>query len=83
METGGLNTIEPLVVSAKTDLPCLDVAGQGRSYPELQMFMPFIYGCKYIPASLADSEKDSVICVGADSCEDLENYFRAETVNMG
>ena len=30
VETGGLNTIEPLVVSAKTDLPCLDVAGQGR-----------------------------------------------------
>ena len=47
------------------------------------MFMPFIYGCKYIPASLADSEKDSVICVGADSCEDLEGYFRAETVKMG
>lgn len=72
------------MVSADTELPCLDVAGLGRSFPELQMFMPFIYGCNYIPASLAGSKNNSsVICVGADSCKDLEDYFRDETVKMG
>lgn len=83
METGGLNTIEPLVVSSENGLPCLDAAGQGRSYPELQMFMPFIYGSPYCPAVLADIKKRTVVCVAAESCKDLENFFRKETVAMG
>ncbi len=78
METGGLNTIEPLLVSAESGLPCLDAAGQGRSYPQLQMFMPFIYGSKYCPAVLADTNS-TVTCVAADSCKDLEDFFRNET----
>ncbi len=83
METGGTNTIQPLLASAENGLPCLDAAGQGRSYPDLQMCMPFIYGSHYCPAALADVKKETVTCVAADTCEDLENFFRDETVTMG
>ena len=70
-------------MSAYNGLPCLDVAGQGRSYPKLEMYMPFIYGCNYCPASLADSKKETVTCVGVGSCEEMEIFFRNATVKMG
>ena len=84
METGGINTIEPLVASAQHHkIPCLDVAGMGRSYPKLEMFMPFILGCKFCPATLADSKKNTVTCVGVDTCDNLEEFFRQKTHKMG
>ena len=83
MEVGGLNITEPLLVSSENGLPCLDAAGQGRSYPELQMFMPFIYGKPYCPAVIADTTKKTVTCVAAKTCEDLEKLFRKETATLG
>lgn len=46
------------------------------------MTLNLIYGTKYCPATLADKE-NTVTCVAADSCEDMENFFRRETVAMG
>ena len=83
METGAINIIEPLCTSASSGLPSLDVAGQGRSYPKLEMYMPFIYGCKYCPAALADMKKNTVTCVGVGSVQELELFLRDQTVSMG
>ena len=44
--------------------------------------MPFIYGSNYSLAVLADTNS-TVTCVAADSCKDLEDFFRTETVIMG
>lgn len=81
METGGINTFQPLVVSALNGIPCLDVAGMGRSYPKLEMFLPYVYGSRWCPACLADDEGNSTICVGVESCKKLEEFFRMKTAN--
>ena len=47
------------------------------------MFMPFIYGCNYSPVSLADAKEETVTCVGAGYCEELEIFFRNATFKMG
>ena len=70
-------------MSTYNGLPCLDVAGQGRSYSKLEMFMPFIYGYNYCPASLADAKEETVTCVSAGSGEELEIFFRNATFKMG
>ena len=36
-EIGGMNALEPLVVSARTGLPVVDCDGMGRAFPELQV----------------------------------------------
>ena len=82
VETGGINTIQPLIVSALNGLPCLDVAGMGRSYPVLEMFMPFMCGSNWCPASLANDNKESVTCVAVESCAKLEQFFRSLTGNL-
>ncbi len=41
-EIGGLNSMEPLVVAAKTGLPVVDCDGMGRAFPELQVELVFI-----------------------------------------
>lgn len=82
METGGVNTLESLVASANNQVPVLDVAGMGRSFTKLGMYMPFMFGCNFCPASLASvkaskdgKDKKTMTCVGIDSSEDLENFF--------
>lgn len=39
-EAGGANSMEPLAVAASLGLPCVDVDGMGRAYPELQVSFP-------------------------------------------
>ncbi len=36
-EIGGLNSTEPLAISAAFNVPCLDADGMGRAFPELQV----------------------------------------------
>ena len=77
METGGLNTMEPLFVSTIDGLPpVIDVAGSSRSYPELPMYLPFIYGLPCCPASLADDKGNSWDCVGAKNSKQMGDYYR-------
>lgn len=56
MEIGGLNSIEPLTVSAELDLPVIDADGMGRAFPELQMFFPCIQGHEVTPTILTDEK---------------------------
>ncbi len=78
-----MNSIEPISLAAKTGLPVLDVDGMGRAFPELQMYMPFIYGSDHNPSVLADCKGESLTCTHAASSVELEKFFRVETVRMG
>ena len=83
LEAGGCNSIEPILLGAKTDLPVLDVDGMGRAFPELQMYVPFIYGASHCPSSLTDCKGEAMTCSYVASSLELEKFFRVETVRMG
>lgn len=55
----------------------------GRAFPELQMYIPFIFGCAHCPSSLADNKGEVVVCTSVDTSKQLEKLFRMETVRMG
>lgn len=55
----------------------------GRAFPELQMFVPFMYGLHAHPASLADNKGEVITCTHIGSSVELEKFFRVETVRMG
>ena len=82
-EVGGCNSVEPLIVGAKTGLPVLDMDGMGRAFPELQMFIPFIYQSEHCPSALADSKGETMTCTSVATSKELEMFFRVETVRMG
>lgn len=82
-EIGGANSIEPLAVGAELGLPIVDADGMGRAFPELQMFLPFVYGSPAYPAAVGD-EKGNVSAVSfAETPKHLENHLRVKTVEMG
>ena len=83
LEAGGCNSIEPILLGARTGLPVLDVDGMGRAFPELQMYVPFIYGAHHCPSALADCRGEALTCAHLDSSVELEKFFRVETIRMG
>ena len=70
-------------MGAKTRLPVLDMDGMGRAFPELQMYIPFIYGSSPCPSALADNKGEAVVCTSVASSQELEKFFRVEAVRMG
>lgn len=83
VEIGGANSVEPLTVGAELKIPIVDADGMGRAFPELQMFLPFVYGCPPYPAAVA-SEKGEVAAVTyADTAKHLEHFLRGKTLEMG
>ena len=72
-----------MLAGAASDLPVMDVDGMGRAFPELQMFIPFIYGSQHYPAALADNKGEVMTCTHIGSSLELEKFFRVETVRMG
>ncbi|KAL8612771.1 hypothetical protein ACOMHN_033441 [Nucella lapillus] len=82
-EVGGLNCIEPLLVSAVLGLPVVDADCMGRAFPMLQMFLPFIHGEKPYPAALADDKGRRAAILRADTPRDVEDHFRGVVIQMG
>ena len=82
-EVGGVNSLEPLVVGAEKGLPVMDADGMGRAFPELQMYLPFIYGCKPYPSTVADNKGEVITCTHVSNSKQLEDFFRVECVRMG
>lgn len=82
-EIGGANSTVPLVVGASMGLPIVDADGMGRAFPELQMFLPFVYGCAPYPAAIGDEKGNVTAIASADSAKTLENFFRKKTVEFG
>ena len=63
--------------------PVLDVDGMGRAFPELQMYLPMIYGSLPYPTCLADHKGNVVAISHCDSPKSLEGVLRLETIRMG
>ena len=82
-EIGGANSIEPLVVGAELGLPIVDADGMGRAFPELQMFLPFVYGSPAYPAAVGDEKGNAAAVSFAETPKHLENFLRQKTVEMG
>ncbi|MFE3494757.1 DUF917 domain-containing protein [Streptomyces sp. NPDC059175] len=83
MECGGLNSMIPLLVAARADLPVVDADGMGRAFPELQMETFSVYGISASPLAIADERgHTAIVDTGADN-QRTEWYARALTIRMG
>ncbi|GGO93477.1 DUF917 domain-containing protein [Wenjunlia tyrosinilytica] len=83
MECGGLNSMIPLLVAARADLPVVDGDGMGRAFPELQMETFGVYGVPASPLAIADERgHTAIVATGADNHR-TEWFARALTIRMG
>ncbi len=83
MECGGLNSMVPLLVAARTGLPVVDGDGMGRAFPELQMETFGVYGVSGSPIAICNERQHvAIIDTGADN-HSMEWYARGVTVRMG
>jgi hypothetical protein len=83
IECGGINSMIPLVVAARTGLPVVDADGMGRAFPELQMETFGVYGVSACPMTVVDERGGvSILDVGHDNAR-MEWYARGLTIRMG
>lgn len=82
-EVGGMNSLEPLIVSAQIGLPALDADGMGRAFPMLQMFLPFINGTPPYPSALADDKGRRAVILHSQNARQVEDHFRHVSMTMG
>ncbi|GAB2991470.1 DUF917 domain-containing protein [Amycolatopsis acidiphila] len=83
IECGGINSMIPLVVGARTGLPVVDADGMGRAFPELQMETFGVYGVPGSPMAVAgEGGEVTVIDTGADNRR-MEWIARGVTIRLG
>jgi hypothetical protein len=83
IESGGINSTIPLLVSAVSGLPVVDADGMGRAFPELQMETFAVYGVPGSPLAIADERgHHALVDTGTDNRR-MESLARAITVRMG
>jgi len=82
VECGGLNSMIPLYMAARLDLPVVDADGMGRAFPELQMETFHVYGVPGTPMAVADDKGDATV-VESDSNHRMEWLARGVTIRMG
>jgi DUF917 family protein len=83
MECGGLNSMIPLLVAARTGLPVVDGDGMGRAFPELQMETFGVYGVAGSPMAICNELGHvTIIDTGPDN-HSMEWYARGVTIRMG
>lgn len=82
-EIGGANSVEPLTAGAELNIPIVDADGMGRAFPELQMFLPFVYGSPAYPAAVGNEKGQVAAVTYADTAKHLENFLRRKTLEMG
>lgn len=83
IECGGINSMIPLLVAARTGLPVVDADGMGRAFPELQMETFSVYGVPGSPLALAgENDEVAIIDAGADN-KRLEWLARGVTIRTG
>lgn len=66
-----------------TGLPVLDADGMGRAFPELQMYIPFIYDYPAYPCCVADNNDKVVAISHCDTPKLLESAMRDVCIEMG
>ncbi|OLT15398.1 hypothetical protein BJF78_01250 [Pseudonocardia sp. CNS-139] len=83
IECGGINSMIPLVVAARTGLPVVDADGMGRAFPELQMETFGVYGVPGSPMVVAGDHGETVtIDTGTDNRR-MEWLARGAAIRMG
>jgi DUF917 family protein len=83
IECGGINSMIPLVVAARTGLPVVDADGMGRAFPELQMETFGVYGVSGSPMAVSDERGNTTIIDTAEDNKRMEWYSRGLTIRMG
>jgi hypothetical protein len=82
IEAGGLNSVVPIYVAAREQLPMVDCDGMGRAFPELQMVTHIIYGISSTPFAMSD-ERGNTVLMETVSNTWTETFARDVTVKMG
>lgn len=82
MEAGGVNSMLPLALGARLNLPVVDVDGMGRAFPELQMSTFYLDGVSATPMVIAD-EKGNTTLLNTINNNWTERIARASTTQMG
>lgn len=82
VECGGVNSMIPLYMAARLDLPVVDADGMGRAFPELQMETFHVYGVPGTPMAVADEKGDAAL-VETESNRRMEWLARGVTIRMG
>lgn len=81
-EMGGISTTEPLAVGGDEKVCILDADGAGRASPDLEMFLPYVYGCSISFSAIGD-EKGRTETYCAKSPKDMEEHYRTAIGGMG
>ena len=81
-EAGGLNSVTPLTVAARLQIPMVDCDGMGRAFPELQMVTATLFGISSTPFAIGDEKGNSAI-LNTISNRWTETFSRSITVDMG
>jgi DUF917 family protein len=81
-EAGGLNSVTPLTVAARLQIPMVDCDGMGRAFPELQMVTATLHGVSSTPFAIGDEKGNSAI-LNTINNRWTETFSRSITVDMG
>lgn len=82
IEIGGMNSMLPMVVAAKANIPLVDVDAMGRAFPEIQMSTFVLAGHPITPIVMADERGNTTLLDTIDAYW-AEKLGRAITVKMG
>jgi uncharacterized protein len=82
IEIGGINSLYPVIASAKKGIPILDADTMGRAFPEAQMVTFYLEGYKSSPITMGDEKGNSIIVYPTNTFE-AERICRSITVEMG
>jgi uncharacterized protein len=81
-EIGGVNSMFPLALGARSGLPVVDADGMGRAFPHIEMTTFSVYGCKATPCLLMDDNGNSAFF---ETTTDrlAEDVIRGVVANLG
>ena len=82
IEAGGLNSVMPIYVAARLQIPMVDCDGMGRAFPEIQMTIFTAYGITASPFAMSD-ERGNVLLMDTVSNAWVETFARSCVVHMG
>lgn len=82
IEAGGVNSMIPLALASRLDLPVVDTDGMGRAFPELQMVTFHLHEVSATPMMLCDEKGNNLMLRTIDNVW-TERLARNATVEMG
>lgn len=80
LEIGGYNSIEPLILGGELGLPVVDCDGMGRAFPQLQMYIPSMYGVSICPCAVVGASGPSEVVTHATKAKAIEKHLREVVV---